>query len=119
MTFVRSKRQHLALRAGAPIRHTAWVITHAPMPTSLFVAIVHRPETVELIAVSSHQDAVLCRLAQYVYERAAHTLWERDAVRVETLLASDDKQAAIDHYFATVGQRWDKEWLVTKQALVS
>src|SRR5262245_28157136 len=109
MTFVRSKTQHLALRPGRRIRHTASVTTYTPMPTPLFVAIVHRPETVELIAVSSHQDAVLCRLAQYVYERAAHTLWEGDAARVETLLASDHKQAAVDHYFATVGQRWDKE----------
>jgi hypothetical protein len=87
------------------------------MPTSLFIAIVHRPETVELIAVSSCQEGVLCRLAQYVYERAPHTLWVSDAARVESLLDSNEKQAAIDHYFATVGQRWDKEWLVTRRTL--
>jgi hypothetical protein len=86
------------------------------MTTSLFVAIVHRPETVELIAVSSHQEAVLRRLAQYVYERAAQVLWASDAARVESLLESNEKQAAIDYYFATVGQRWDKEWLVTRRA---
>lgn len=89
------------------------------MPTSLFVAIVHKPGAVELIAVSSRREAVLCRLAQYVYERAAHTLWASDAARVESLLASNEQQAAVDHYFATVGQRWDSEWLVTENALVS
>jgi hypothetical protein len=80
---------------------------------SLFVAIVHKPESVELIALSPEREAVLGRLARYVCERAAHTLWAKDAARVEALLASNEQQAAVDHYFANVGQRWDREWLVT------
>ena len=74
---------------------------------------MHTAETVELIAVSSCRDAIVERLAQYVAQRAAHTLWESDAACVQSLLASNERQAAVDHYFATVGDRWDDERLVT------
>ena len=86
------------------------------MRNALFVAVVHTPETVELIAVSARQDALLDRLAQYVSSRAAHTLWASDAAQVQSLLASNQRQAAVDHYFAAVGNRWDAEWLVTTSA---
>jgi hypothetical protein len=83
------------------------------MPNSLFVAIVHTPEAVQLIAVSLDQVVVRSRLAQFVPPRPPYTLGAPDAAHVQSLLASSQEQAAVDYYFATVGRRWDSEWLVT------
>jgi hypothetical protein len=40
-------------------------------------------------------------------------LWERDARQVRALADSGEPEAALEHYFRVVGERWDLERLVT------
>ena len=82
------------------------------MPKPLYVAIVHTPETVQLVAASSDYEVIVRRLARYVRRRAPVALWDADAAVVRHLLTCNERQAAIDEYFAAVGQRWDVERLV-------
>jgi len=83
------------------------------MPGPFFVAVVHTPERVRFIAAEVQPERLEHRVAQYVSENAPHVLCPIDAEIVRTFLAANRCQSAIEHYFATVGQRWDKEWLVT------
>jgi hypothetical protein len=70
---------------------------------------VHTPEAVQLVAASSDYEVIVRRLARYVRRRAPHALWDADAAAVRHLLTCNQWRAAIDHYFAAVGQRWDAE----------
>ena len=78
----------------------------------LLVAVVHTPDRVRLVAVSSDREELVRELADYVRRRGPNELWPDDAARLGALLDGGDAEAAIAHYFATVGQRWDAEWLV-------
>jgi len=77
------------------------------------IAVVHTTDRVRFTAASSGRDDLVRQLAGYVRRRAADELWADDEARVRSLLVAGKREAAITHYFATVGQRWDKEWLVT------
>ena len=79
----------------------------------VFVAVVHTIDSICFVAASTLRDELLRQLAGYVRQRAPEALWAAGAARVHALLDAGELEAAIDHYFATVGQRWDEEWLVT------
>ena len=82
-------------------------------PGALFVAVVHTIDTVRFVAVSTLRAELLRQLAHYAAQRGPDALRAADADRLRALLADGEPEAAVAHYFATVGQRWDEEWLVT------
>jgi hypothetical protein len=82
----------------------------------VMMAVVHTRDRVRFTAFASRRDELIERIARYVRESAADVLWADDAASVRDFLAAGDLDAAITHYFATVGRRWDEEWLVTASA---
>lgn len=80
---------------------------------SLLVAVVHTRDAVRFVTATTVRAELVRRLAGYVAERAPTTLHEADAARLDALLAGGEAEAAVAHYFDTVGRRWDEEWLVT------
>ena len=82
----------------------------------VMMAVVHTRDRVRFTAFASRRDELIERIAGYVRESAADVLWADDAASVQGFLAAGDLDAAITHYFATVGRRWDEEWLVTASA---
>jgi hypothetical protein len=85
----------------------------------LFVAVVHTADNVRLVAASSSREELVRQLAEHVRRCAPDELWAEDAAHVCALVSGGDLQAAITQYFAAVGQRWDKEWLVTAKVRAS
>ncbi|HEX8274536.1 MAG TPA: hypothetical protein VF615_18010 [Longimicrobiaceae bacterium] len=81
-------------------------------PEQMHVAVVHTADAVRLVAACLSRGGLTHRLAEYVRERAPHQLWPDDAGRLLGLLAGGDAGAAVELYFASVGERWDPEWLV-------
>jgi len=82
-------------------------------PGDLLVAVVHTVDTVRLVVASTCREELVRRLAGHAWRCGPDELWAEDAARVHALVADGELEAAIGHYFATVGRRWDKEWLVT------
>ena len=82
-------------------------------PKRLLVAVVHTTDEVRFVAASPSRDELVRQLAAYVRQSAPHTLRTGDAAHVGALLGAGKLDAAITHYFSTVGRRWDEEWLVT------
>jgi hypothetical protein len=64
-------------------------------------------------AVERSASQVRTAVAEYVAARAALTLWPNDAAVVSRCLTKGELDLAIDRYFAAVGERWDREWLIT------
>ena len=58
-------------------------------------------------------------VARYVRRHADDQLWPADARDVRALLEGGRLDAAIGRYFALVGARWDKEWLVVTDVAVA
>ena len=83
------------------------------VPEEVMMAVVHTRDRVRFMAFASRRDELIERIACYVRESAADVLWAHDAASVRDFLDAGDLDAAITHYFATVGRRWDEEWLVT------
>lgn len=104
-----------------PTVHAALDEVIRPLPESrrpgdadpLFVAVVHTVDDIRFSATSRRRDEVVERLAEYTLARAGDQLCACDAAYVRALIACDCPDAAVTAYFAVVGQRWDKEWLVT------
>lgn len=82
-------------------------------PRARCIAVVHTADEIRFSVTSNGREQLVALLAEYVAGHAADRLWPRDAERVRSLLACGEQDAAIASYFAAVGQRWDKEWLVT------
>lgn len=82
-------------------------------PGELFVAVVHSADSIRFVAAATSREALVRQLAAHVWRSGQDELWADDAARVRALLARGEAEAAVEHYFATVGERWDAEWLVT------
>ena len=90
------------------------LVSAAPAAASpVYVAVVHTVERVRFATAAVSRAALFERLAGYVRERVDDELREDGARRVRDLLAEDELEEAVLHYFARVGERWDAEWLVT------
>lgn len=76
-----------------------------------WIAIVYAADGVRFVAVGRSRAVLVSRLAVYVMEQAPRQLWPDDASRVHQMLSGGALDVAIDLYFASVGNRWDKEWL--------
>jgi hypothetical protein len=79
--------------------------------TPVHVAVVLATDGVRAIVAATTRDRLFAGLADYVARAAADRLWPADARRTQTLLAVGAHEAAVAHYFASVGARWDEEWL--------
>ena len=82
-------------------------------PRAVYTAIIHDATCVLFTAVAGTRTALIEQVAEYVRRSANDLLWSADSFRVETLIHTSQPEAAIEHYFACVGQRWDDQWLIT------
>jgi hypothetical protein len=91
------------------------LIVHIPdgRAGALYVAAVHAVNGVRFAAVAESRHVLIRQVAAYVQRRSADALWLDHARHVRTLVAREDLEAAVELYFDLVGDRWDKEWLVT------
>jgi hypothetical protein len=86
---------------------------------TLHVALVHAPDGVRLAVSRRTSDALVRRVGRYVLEHASHQLWPDDAEHVRLLMRRGRFEAAVAHYFARVGERWDEERLVRVRVIVA
>jgi hypothetical protein len=77
------------------------------------VAIVLGPEGVRAVTAAGSIDRLMENLADYIRQNAELLLWPADAQAVLERLASGRCREAVDHYFLTVGDRWEREVLET------
>ena len=84
-----------------------------------YIAAVAAPDGIRFTTTAETRDELVSRLADYVRENARVQLWPGDALRVRAFLHLGDLEAAVAHYFARVGERWDEEWLVAAQVVES
>jgi hypothetical protein len=80
---------------------------------ALFVAIVHADDGVRFTATADSRRALVHRVAEYVHQWGGYMLHPEHARHLRSLLVRGESEAAVELYFALVGKRWDKEWLVT------
>jgi hypothetical protein len=78
----------------------------------LFVAVVVAWDHVRFTASAPSRHQLLQHVARYVRRHVDDQLWPTDARDVRVLLEGGRLEAAVGRYFALVGARWDKEWLV-------
>ena len=79
---------------------------------TLHVAVVYGSNEVRYVTAAATRAALALKLADYVRRHAGNQLWPGDARRLRRLLAARRFEAAVEHYFASVGGRWDEERLV-------
>ena len=91
---------------------TAGVVAREDGGPILHVAVVHGPNDVRYVTAAATRAALSERLADYVRRHAGSQLWPGDARRLRRLLRACRFEAAVEHYFASVGGRWDEERLV-------
>jgi hypothetical protein len=76
-----------------------------------FTATIHAPDGVRFTAASATPELLIGEIAAYVVSRCDYVLWAEDACRVRAFIDAGDPDAAINLYFARVGERWDEERL--------
>lgn len=79
---------------------------------TLHVAVVYGLKEVRYVTAAASRAALAVRLAAYARRHAGNQLWPDDARRLRRFLAARRFEAAVEHYFASVGGRWDEERLV-------
>lgn len=80
---------------------------------TLFVAVVHAADGIRLLAAVRSRIELVRRLAEYARRRGVHVLRPEHARHMRALITRGELEAAVELYFGLVGERWDKEWLVT------
>jgi hypothetical protein len=80
---------------------------------TIFTAVVHAADGVRFTAAATSRRELVAQLAGYARRRAAHVLEPDHAGRFRALVARGELEGGIEVYFGLVGERWDKEWLVT------
>ena len=86
--------------------------TRDGLASGLHTAVVYSVDGVRLIATATSRPALIRRIADYVGQHANDRLWPQDAHLVHRALADAAHEAAVELYFAFVGQRWDEEWVL-------
>jgi hypothetical protein len=84
-------------------------------PTVVYLAIVHSEDGVRFATAAPSASALTGRVLDYIRPRVSDRLWPSDVERFNCLLAQDDRELAVELYFAAVGRRWDCEWLWTEE----
>lgn len=82
-----------------------------------FTAIVHAADGVRFVASAPSSTALAQELVGYVAQRCDDSLWPSAAARVRGFIDDGNPYAAIEVYFANVGQRWDHERLELDHSL--
>lgn len=77
----------------------------------LHVATVTSADGIRFVAAEPTAERLARQLARYVRVNAPHALASEDAQSVERALAAGRDADAVERYFATVGRRWDQEFL--------
>ena len=85
--------------------------------SDVLVAVVYGVRRINFITAASDEDELFGRLARYVDEWSELQLYPSDAGRVRELLETGDASAAVRHYFASAGRRWDREDLVVRRVV--
>jgi hypothetical protein len=80
----------------------------------LYVSIVAAIDGARFAVVAANEEQCIAQVASYVAEQAPRQLWPRSAQRVQQLLAAGNDAGAVAEYFRRSGERWDREWLVTR-----
>ena len=80
---------------------------------ALFLAVVHADDGVRFMTVASSRRDLVHRVAEYVRKWGGYLLRPDHARHLRSLLLRGESEAAVELYFALVGKRLDKEWLVT------
>lgn len=80
---------------------------------ALYVAVVHAVDGVRFTTAAASRRELVHRVAEYVQRWGGYVLRPDHARHLRGLLARGEWEAAVELYFALVGKRWDKEWLVT------
>ena len=80
---------------------------------ALFLAVVHADDGVRFMTVASSRRELVHQVAEYVRKWGGYLLRPDHARHLRSLLLRGEAEAAVELYFALVGKRWDKEWLVT------
>jgi hypothetical protein len=80
---------------------------------ALFLAVVHADDGVRFMTVASSRRDLVHQVAEYVRKWGGYVLRPDHARHLRSLLLRGEAEAAVELYFALVGKRWDKEWLVT------
>lgn len=70
---------------------------------------------IRFVTAASSRAGLSKRLAAYLRRRAGDRLWASDARRLRWLCAAKQFDGAVELYFASVGERWDEEWLLIEQ----
>lgn len=83
-----------------------WLETTAGTSEAVHVAVVTSGGAILFLAAETNAEAMMEPLVGFVERSASAMLWPRDATEVHSLLASGRSEAAIDLYFAKVGDRW-------------
>jgi hypothetical protein len=76
-----------------------------------YTAVVLAPDGVRFAVSAASASERAARLLEYISERCEYTLWPDTAAAVRALSDAQDADAAIETYFAHVGDRWDEEEL--------
>lgn len=85
---------------------------------TVLLAAVVSPDGVRFTAAAVDRASLYQRLSAYVDAHASRQLWAEDAVVARLERERGDHEAAVTHYFASVGRRWDVEWLVFSEVSV-
>jgi hypothetical protein len=76
-----------------------------------FTATIRASDGVRFTATSATRELLMREIAAYVVSRCDYVLWAADACRVHAFIDTGEPDAAINLYFARVGERWDEERL--------
>ena len=80
---------------------------------AVYVAVVHAVDGIRFTAAAASRRELVHRVAEYVQRWGGYVLRPDHGRHLRGLLARGEMEAAVELYFALVGKRWDKEWLVT------
>jgi hypothetical protein len=80
---------------------------------AVYVAVVHAVDGIRFTAAAASRRELVHRVAEYVQRWGGYVLRPDHGRHLRSLLARGEVEAAVELYFALVGKRWDKEWLVT------
>ena len=90
---------------------TAIQMSSRPVPRASHTATVYGLDGVLFAASADAPSGLTAQIVDYIRVRCDDVLWPTDAAAVRAHIDHDDAEAAIATYFASVGERWDAEWL--------
>ena len=103
----------IANRERAELTSSASARAEHQVERAVYVAVVHAVDGVRFTTSAASRRELVHRVAEYVQRWGGYVLRPDHARHLRGLLARGEWEAAVELYFALVGKRWDKEWLIT------